>query len=149
MISGNVQTGGGAGLHYCHGTIQNNIISNNSSEIYGGGLLWCYGPIRSNTIWGNSAGELGGGLYDCHGIIQNNIIFQNIAPIGPQLYECSEPPNYCCIEGWSGGGTGNILDDPQFVDADNGDFHLKPTSPCIDAGRFIPDLTYDFEGHRR
>lgn len=28
----------------------------------------------------------------------------------------------------------NMEFDPQFVDSENGDFHLKPTSPCIDAG---------------
>lgn len=31
-------------------------------------------------------------------------------------------------------GVGNIYADPQFVDAANGDYRLKPTSPCIDAG---------------
>lgn len=32
------------------------------------------------------------------------------------------------------GGTNNIFADPQFVDSVNGDFHLRPTSPCIGAG---------------
>jgi parallel beta-helix repeat protein len=30
-------------------------------------------------------------------------------------------------------GEGNISDDPKFVDAANGDFHLLPDSPCIDS----------------
>jgi probable HAF family extracellular repeat protein/parallel beta-helix repeat protein len=53
--------------------------------------------------------------------------------------------NYSCIQGWTGGldGTGNIDADPCFVepgywDANdvwvNGDYHLLPGSPCIDAG---------------
>ncbi|MCK4660599.1 MAG: S8 family serine peptidase, partial [Phycisphaerae bacterium] len=48
--------------------------------------------------------------------------------------------DYCCIQGWTGlwGGIGNIggeaEDNPLFVDADNGDVHLLPLSPCIDAG---------------
>jgi hypothetical protein len=29
---------------------------------------------------------------------------------------------------------GNMVADPQFVDAVSGDFHLQPSSPCIDAG---------------
>jgi hypothetical protein len=42
---------------------------------------------------------------------------------------------YCNIEsGYPGGGDGNINSDPMFVDAANGDLHLKAFSPCIDAG---------------
>jgi hypothetical protein len=53
--------------------------------------------------------------------------------------------NHCCIQGWTGGfgGIGNIDVDPCFVslsywDANDvwveGDYHLLPGSPCIDAG---------------
>ncbi len=36
---------------------------------------------------------------------------------------------------------GNIMADPQFVDAENRDFRLSPFSPCIDAGdNTTPDL---------
>ncbi len=66
--------------------------------------------------------------------------------------------NYCCVQGWTGilGGTGNICGEPAFVelgywaDANDvnigvepndpnavwieGDYHLFPDSPCIDAG---------------
>jgi hypothetical protein len=31
-------------------------------------------------------------------------------------------------------GTGNLASDPQFVNAASGDFHLQPTSRCINAG---------------
>lgn len=34
-------------------------------------------------------------------------------------------------------GTGNITTDPLFVDAANGNFNLRPTSPCIDTGILI------------
>ena len=38
-------------------------------------------------------------------------------------------------------GTGNIDSDPDFVAAENGDFNLQITSPCIDAG----DSTYAYD----
>lgn len=41
-------------------------------------------------------------------------------------------------EGWPG--EGNIAGDPGFVDAENGDFRLRPDSPCIDAGLNDPNL---------
>jgi len=44
----------------------------------------------------------------------------------------------CCVYDMStddtSGGTDNIFVDPQFVDSDNGDLRLRPTSPCIGAG---------------
>lgn len=36
--------------------------------------------------------------------------------------------------GISSGGTNNIFVDPQFVDPTNGDYRLRPSSPCIGAG---------------
>lgn len=48
--------------------------------------------------------------------------------------------NYCDIMGGAIG-TGNIDDDPLFVDPDSGDFHLSEGSPCIDAGN--PDTLYN------
>ena len=30
--------------------------------------------------------------------------------------------------------TGNITGDPLFIDPDNGDYHLSPSSPCVNAG---------------
>jgi len=40
----------------------------------------------------------------------------------------------------------NVQLDPLFVDADYYDFHLQPTSPCIDAGVSV-GLTEDYEGN--
>jgi hypothetical protein len=81
------------------------------------------------------------------GTIINCIIWGNSAPVGAQLDACSTP-SYSCIQGWSGGGQGNISDDPQLADPGNNDFHLLSSSPCIDAGGTVP-LTVDFEGDPR
>jgi hypothetical protein len=43
--------------------------------------------------------------------------------------------NYNCYSNTGhSGGTNNIFQDPQFVDSANGDYRLRPTSPCIGAG---------------
>ncbi len=140
----------GAGLCACHGTIRNNIIVGNAATWgYGGGLAGCSGPILKNTIITNWAVR-GGGLYHCGDMIRNCIIWGNLADHGAQLYESGEAI-YSCIQDWTEGGEGNIADDPSFIISarrdDNetpgwtyddtlieGDYHLRPYSPCIDAG---------------
>ncbi len=158
-IQNNVIIGNsGSGLGYCDGTIQNNVISGNDGT-EGGALCDCDGPILGNLIVGNSAtsGD-GGGLYDCDGLIANNTIVENVAAnTGGGLSECygtiqnciiwgnaavispaqlsgSSVPTYSCIQDWSGGGEGNISEDPQFVDAAWNNYRLPGDSPCIDAG---------------
>ncbi len=147
-ITSNSAILGGGGLASCNGIVQNNAIFGNSASESGGGLHGCDFRIRNNTIYGNSAGQSGGGISECSGTIRNCIIWQNTSPIGGQLDSCSSP-SYCCIQDWSGGGAGNISDDPELVDPANGDFHLLPDSPCIDAGCFSTELTEDFEGDPR
>jgi hypothetical protein len=47
--------------------------------------------------------------------------------------------NNCCFHQFddsnnASGGTDNVFADPQFVDSANGDYRLRPASPCINAG---------------
>jgi hypothetical protein len=83
--------------------------------------------------------------------ISNSILWHNS---GDDLFGCLA--RYCCIER-NGEGPGNISLDPMFVNAENGDYHLrsqrgrywpehdvwvldKVTSPCVDGG----DPTADY-----
>ncbi len=142
MISGNYAMGSGGGLHFCEAVIQNNVITRNHAPDGGGLALLRSGAILNNTICYN-VGEYGGGTSDCNCVIRNCIIWGNTATEGAQVFWSSEPI-YSCVQDWTEGGEGNIMDDPRFVDAggldddpdtigDN-DYHLRPDSPCIDAG---------------
>lgn len=148
IISGNTAYEGG-GLAGCYALIQNNIISGNIASWFGGGLYRCNDTIQNNTIYGNSSVEFGGGLHECQGIIRNCIIWGNSARSKPQLDDFCSLPSYSCIQNWIRGGTGNITSDPQFVDPANEDFHIRLSSPCIDAGTYVSGLTEDFEGDPR
>jgi len=138
IIEGNTISGnsgyGGAGLAICNGVIRNNIVSNNRAtggfNAWGGGLLFCDGVISNNTIVGNSSLYPGGGVALCGATILNCIIWGNSAPTHPQIFN-SPQTRFCCVEGGSGGGHGNISEDPRF---EKSTYHLKEDSPCIDAG---------------
>ncbi len=133
VISENSTTGSwgiGGGLDNCDGSVRNNVIARNSAGDAGGALAGCDGTVENCTIYGNSANH-GSGLSRCLGTITNCIIWGNKGR--PQI-ESSSVPSYSCIEASAGGGVGNIGFYPYFVDAENGDFHLRSWSPCIDAG---------------
>jgi hypothetical protein len=160
----------GAGLFFidctssCQPQIINSLIAGNTAAGRGGGI----GTANSNytisilncTIIGNSSGEYGGGIYRSGNSsfeVRNSILWGNTAGIsGHQLYT-GIMPTYSCIQGWTGGGTGNISSDPLFADTSSGDpadwdLHLLPASPCIDTGTNTPSgglPTTDIEGNPR
>ncbi len=131
----------GGGLCGCGGYVESNMVAGNSAT-KGGGLSGCNGIVQHNTICDNSAGT-GGGLYEPGGRVSNCIIWGNTADESPQLYG-NVSPTYSCVQGWTNEGMGNISHDPLFVDPDgpddnpktygDNDYHLQPTSPCIDSG---------------
>ena len=81
----------------------------------------------------------GGALYDISGRakIRNCIFWGNKAKnahdeILNSSYWSTEVSSSNVADGWPG--NGNINADPQFVNPAGGDYRLKPTSPCRDAG---------------
>ncbi|UCG68116.1 MAG: hypothetical protein JSV09_09825 [Thermoplasmata archaeon] len=109
--------GGGMYIEDLTGKIYNNIIVNNHASDYGGGI----------KCWSLKAGfEIG-----------YNNVWGNTTGGGAE-------ENYGTCQTI---GEGAIEADPEFEDAEAGDFHLKNTSPCIDTGN--PDPVYnDIDGTR-
>ncbi|MHC4528467.1 MAG: choice-of-anchor Q domain-containing protein, partial [Planctomycetota bacterium] len=148
-FSGNLAINNGGGQMYKSDsvpTLSNCIFIGNSAGQQGGGMF-CRFTFRMKltncTLSGNSAGSGGGGMYitDASGYVTlTNCVFWSDSP--EELFEedtGTVTVNYCCIQGgWPG--VGNIETDPLFADPNNGDCHLLPGSPCIDAGdpNYVP-----------
>ena len=158
--------------------IINNIFWNNSSNSRGGALNFYSNNeiyIINNTFYKNSAkGEGGGGVFidlaDQKTNIYNNIFWQNSAEQneGDDIVIYGDQPldiynNVFSCSDFSGHGSclkfvyssnppynhaNNFSQDPAFINADQGDFHLQATSPCIDSGDNNAPLrpARDFEG---
>lgn len=143
--------GGGICCMESNLTLSNCLITDNLAIDDGGGIFCCDGTITNCTISNNMAGDNGGGLYRCSGPISNCIVWNNMAQNqGNQFYRSNNTITYSCVQGLAAG-LGNINTDPCFVDAYNGDYHLKSegwrwdkerriwiwddvTSRCIDMG---------------
>jgi len=150
-------------------TLRNNIIANNKASGVTspkGGGLWvnANGDVRliGNTISNNTATK-GGGiciLDSPTANLQNNIIFRNKASEGDDIYfgEITETigynNNYSNMFGTWTTSDNNLNTDPLFVSPKNNDYHLRPNSPMVNAGKSDvpspPGLPVtDFEGDPR
>ena len=159
-LTGNSATDYGGGTYY--GVLTHCTLSSNSAGYYGGGAY--AGAFDNCSFLGNSAAYGGGAYYSAlmrctladnsatygggsyRGTLTNCIIYFNSASLGVNYYEGDV--NFSCTTP-DPGGTGNITDDPQFLDAVAGDFHLQATSPCIDAGINVPGAAQDLDGTPR
>ena len=115
--------GGGAS----GGTFHNSIIVGNSAVGKGGGGLG--GTFYNCTITGNSAGDSGGGVNGewSAALLYNCIVYGNTAPL-EENYGSADLA-YSCTTPLPATGSGNITNDPQFVDGAGGDFRLLEASP--------------------
>ncbi len=132
-------------------TILTNCTFALNQAITGGAMYtWGSSPKVTNcTFFGNVADE-GGALSnapDASPIVANSILW---ADTPDETSGGSPIIMYSDVQGGHPG-EGNIDQDPQFVDPANGDYHLGPGSPCIDAGtNYAPRLPpKDFEGDER
>ena len=156
----NLHFGGGILCIKCTDVIiRGNVISNNYAS-YGGGIC-CWlseGSLSNNIIYNNIATAKGGGIYIFESLLGINkcTLYGNIADSAGGIYSTGEyePFTYSKVTEsaiWNcslpeiKGNVGvsysvvqsnnlsyhNIVGDPLFCDADNGDFHLQSSSPCL------------------
>lgn len=146
----------GGGAYNNGGKIYNSLFYKNGADRDGGGVFMNgnLGLLINSTIADNYAYRFGGGIFNrLGGSNINCIIYHNSADNagdnydtfgdGTFLYTCTTPlPS----------GVGNIADPPLFVGRNAADYHLSPTSPCIDTGSnalAAPGGLYDLEGRQR
>jgi hypothetical protein len=154
-----------------HPRISNCLIVGNRAASLGGGAVYAHhsrASFEHCTMSGNHGGQAGAGFYsdESENTITNSILWDNLPTEiwYPMFDEASNPPvfTYCDLPLetlW----TGNIMGYPDFVApgywADparpgvpanvfgphviwmDGDYHLMPSSPCVDAGD--PDTIMD------
>lgn len=165
-------TGGGFDNPVGSPTLINCEFIGNSAPAGGGMRDYVGSPKLTNCTMVANTATTGGGMYFAqygNARISNCIFWGNTDSSGStesaQLHVFSGPPllNYSTVQGWTGslGGTGNIGDDPLFVDADGADgipgnqdddLRLTAESPAIDAGdneALAPSITTDLDGHPR
>jgi len=126
-LIGNIASQNGGGANWT--TLIDCLVVSNSAANLGGGAA--QGQLINCTVVGNSASQ-GGGFYATASA--NTILFYNSATNGANYVSDSQTLYNCCTIPLPSYGTGNITNEPVFVDFAAGDFHLQSTSPCIDAG---------------
>ena len=153
-FSNNDATNGGGMCNWFNSnpTVTNCTFIDNYASYEGGGMVnHNSSPTVTNCIFiSNYASYEGGGMYNEYSspMVTNCIFWENYG----EIYNEDSTPIVTYSNVWWGyTGTGNIDEDPLFVDAANGDYHLKSeagrwdgdlqewvvddvTSPCIDAG---------------
>jgi parallel beta-helix repeat protein len=156
----NTPSHGDCGLTVWYGT--DNVVSDNL--IYGNdgaGIQLSAGAsntqVLNNTVYGNQgqAGFAGidggsfGGLVNT--TLENNVSYGN----GGGDYSMSTSSTGT-VSDYNLTGDGSAVgahslpsSNPLFVNATGGDFHLSPSSPAIDAGIALPNVTVDLDGVSR
>lgn len=155
ILSENLSNGHGGGLA-CESsspTIVNSIFSANSAEEKGGGIFFftTQMDIFNCTFSGNSSKQGGGGItsgwFACTLKVHNTILWDNY-PYEIESYEPEPVVSYSLIQGGYPG-IGNFDAAPLFEGGSPFDFHLQPTSICIDGGTDSKAPDCDFDGNSR
>lgn len=162
-----VANGGGAYLTG-KGTLRSCVLVNNVAysglnNASGGNAALRVGGILSNctVVAGTAQQTYGGGVYIfATGSVHNSIVYFNNNGNFSLNNEGNPHPasfqwNYTCVtplpSGTGVSGTNNFTSNPLLVNYTGYDVHLRPESPCRDAGEFLPWMTnaLDADGRPR
>ncbi|HPU86411.1 MAG TPA: FlgD immunoglobulin-like domain containing protein, partial [Candidatus Latescibacteria bacterium] len=137
VVSRNTSNQRGGGVAVREGatvTMDRCVVWKNWAIDYGGGgldvengavLTMNHSTVTGNTGTPGTAILLNTATFN----VTNSIIWGVYFPLSAPTFNASYSDFQSVYAG-----TGNISADPLFVDAANGDFRLRPGSPCIDAG---------------
>lgn len=117
------------------------------ADISGNIIIHCYGGLQSHTgatilAYNNTLYKNRTGIECFHGedintpgyaTILNTIISRSTDADYTLQDDSSITFSHCLSDQFTLPGDSNILNDPLFIDASNGIFHLSPESPCINA----------------
>ena len=133
--------GGGLFIDHSQSVVTNNIFYTNYAAVFGGGVLSSSSSnkIINNTFYQNSTDNYGSALLlmsSVLDIIQNNIFYANTSRTGDAGITILQTDTSHFSAAY------NFLQPGSNPDFDSQtDFHLSPTSPCINAGN--PASLYD------
>lgn len=161
VITGN-QADFGGGIANLYGYIRYNTISRNRAVRGGGGLYDCFCPLFEYNVvafnetrygggtymgtlnsffsvfYGNQASGGGSAIYSS-GNLENCIVWGNTGP-GSAFIGAPGVYRYSLLPEMNNPSQGVFSADPLFANPAQGDFHLLPGSPAIDAGDPSPRL---------
>ncbi len=148
--------GGAVGNEDSNATVINCTFVGNVASLLGGGIYNYQGaPTVTNCTFSGNTASVGSGIYNIFSTptVTNTIVWAN----GPgEIFDdigAMATVSYSNVQGgWAGAGSGNIDDDPLFVELLDGDLRLLQGSPCIDAGdnNAVPmGILTDLDGNPR
>jgi hypothetical protein len=151
VISSNTASGSfGGGTYQC--ALTNCLVSGNHSGAYGGGAY--QSTLVSCTVANNASGQEYFGI--AKSVANNCIIYFNDYVVGTNSYDHNfddlSTLDYCCTYPLPlpFQNLRSISNQPVFVDAARGDYHLNTNSPCINSGdNSSASNTTDLDGNAR